>query len=55
MTTRRHGVTLKAMAATQLVHRPPKPVKSIGRDKARCYCQICGLKKHACACRKETP
>jgi hypothetical protein len=30
--------------------RAPKPVKSIGRDTARLYCESCGAKRKACRC-----
>ena len=32
------------------ISRTPKPVESIGRYKARCYCPTCGQKRRACKC-----
>lgn len=30
--------------------RAPKPLRSIGRDSARYYCERCGRKRSVCRC-----
>lgn len=46
-----HGrLIAKVRVGPPLLLIPPKPVKRIGRDVARCYCLRCNQKKRLCTC-----
>ena len=49
MTKTLRGLERKAVAPIPLATERV-PVKRIGRDVSRCYCERCGQKRRACVC-----